>query len=369
MVKERKSIEGAIEALLDVNLGVKNEERILVLGDRSEDVMEPGLAPEVGDLVKRMRRDTSLAIYPSTGRSGVEPPFEAWEAAFGSKTAQHLSEEGILERLIAKTASENDLQLAEEIARNADAVDVVIALAHHSTSHTAFRKLLTRSAGVRYASMPHFHRDMFFGSMDVDWHRLADSTRALARAVEGVDLFEVRADNGSDITVEVSGRKINADDGILTEAGSFGNLPAGEVFLAPVEGTAEGTMVIEWGPTGKLGSPLTVTLKKGRAVSVAGENPVDVKWLEGLLAAHPDNNNIAELGIGTNPGATRLDSILESEKILGTVHIAFGDNHTFGGNIVAPFHLDFVIYNASLTAVWETGGGRRVILSDGRPGW
>jgi leucyl aminopeptidase (aminopeptidase T) len=369
MVKERKSIEIAIGSLLDVNLGVKDDERILVLGDHGEDVMEPDLASEVGDLVKRIRRDTSLAIYPSTGRSGVEPPLEAWEAAFGSKTAQRLSEKGIFERLMTKSASANDLKLAEEIAQNANAVDVVIALAYHSTSHTAFRKLLTQSAGVRYASMPHFHRDMFFGSMDVDWHRLADSTRALARAVEGVDLFEITADNGTDMTMGVSGRRVNVDDGLLTEAGSFGNLPAGEVFLAPVEGTAEGTMVIEWGPTAKLGSPLTVTLKEGRAVSVSGDNTDDVKWLEDLWAAHPDNNNIAELGIGTNPGATRPDSILESEKILGTVHIAFGDNHTFGGNVVAPFHLDFVVYKANLVAVWDRGGGRRVLLAEGKPGW
>jgi len=369
MVENINSIEEAVGNLLSVNLGVSEEETILVLGDYGNDILEPDLASEVGDLVGRVRENTSALIYPSTGRSGVEPPTEAWQAAFGSKTAQILSEQGILERLISKSANENDLRMADEIVRSGEAVDVVIALSHHSTSHTAFRKLLTGSAGVRYGSMPHFHREMFFGSMNVDWQRLAGSTRTLARTIQGVDHFEIKSDNGTDITLGATGRKINADDGILTEAGAFGNLPAGEVFLAPIEGTAEGTMVIEWGPNSKLDTPLTVTLEKGRGVSVKGDSADDVKWFEDLWAAHPDNNNIAELGIGTNPGATRADSILESEKILGTVHIAFGDNHTFGGNVIAPFHLDFVIYKASLTAIWETGGGRRVILADGQPGW
>jgi len=369
MVKERDSIEGAIDNLLEVNLGVTEGEKILVLGDHGEEIPEPGLAPEVGDLVGRIHQGTSVVVYPSTGRSGVEPPEEAWRAAFGSRTVRNLSEKGILERLISKTATEADLKEADEIVRAEEAVDVVIALSHHSTSHTEFRKLLTGSAGVRYGSMPHFHRDMFFGSMDVDWDSLAISTRTLARAMEGVDQFEIKAENGTDITMGATLRRINVDDGILTDVGSSGNLPAGEVFLAPVEGTAEGTMVIEWGPTSRLSSPMTVTLEKGRGVSVSGKNPDEVKWLEKLWAAHPDNNNIAELGIGTNPGATRPDSILESEKILGTVHIAFGDNHTFGGSVVAPFHLDFVIFRASLTAVWDTAGGRRVLLSDGKPGW
>lgn len=369
MVEGRKNLHGAVKSLLEVNLGISGKERVLVLGDRGDDIPEPDLAVAVGEQVTKMHKRTSVVIYPSRGRSGVEPPEEAWRAAFGSQTIQSLKEKGLLDRLISKSATENDVRHAEQMVNRRDSVDVVIALSHHSTSHTAFRKLLTGSAGTRYASMPHFHREMFFGSMDVDWHDLAVSTRTLARTLEGIDFFEIKSGNGTAVTLGAAGRAIHADDGILTGSGSFGNLPAGEVFLAPVEGSAEGTMVLEWGPTEKLSAPLTVVLSKGRGVSVRGENPDEVRWLESLWAAHPDNNNIAELGIGTNPRATRPDSILESEKILGTVHIAFGDNHTFGGNVVAPFHLDFVIYRADLTGVWETGGGRRVLLSDGKPGW
>ncbi|UCF30601.1 MAG: aminopeptidase [bacterium] len=359
----------AVRSLLEDNLGLRRGERLLLLGDHGEDVPEVDLAADVSGILADLHPETTALIYPSTGRSGIEPPKEAWEAAFGPEAVSRFEEGGLLDRLIGKRADGDDLARAEEIAAVSDAVDAVVALAYHSTSHTLFRRLLTVSSGVRYASMPHFHRDMFFGSMRVNWHELALSTRTLARAMEGVDHFEIGSGNGTSLTLSATGRHLKTDDGILTEPGAWGNLPAGEVFLAPLEGTAEGILVLEWGPSAKLSSPLTVEIRAGRAVSVSGENGDTVRWLEGLLAAHPENRNVAELGIGTNPRATRPDSILESEKILGTVHVAFGDNHNFGGKVVAPFHLDFVVYGATLVAVWESGGGRRVILSEGDPGW
>ncbi|NOY86482.1 MAG: aminopeptidase [Deltaproteobacteria bacterium] len=366
---DRCEMERAVRSLIEINLGVREDETLLLLGDRGDDVMDPRLPLDVAECLERIHPASRTVIYPSTGRSGIEPPESVWEAAFGLETVRRFREGGLFKKLLEKNVSEQDIRDAGELVSPSDAVDTVVALAFHSTSHTSFRKMLTLWGKARYASMPHFLRDMFFGSMNVDWRALASSTQTLARALEGVDAFEIRAGNGTDLRLEVSGRPFKADDGDLTKPGSFGNLPAGEVFMAPLEGTTEGTLVIEWGPSSKLAAPLKVNIEEGRAVSVSGGNPDDVKWLEGLFSAHPENNNIAELGIGTNPGATRPDSILESEKILGTVHLAFGDNHTFGGNVVAPFHLDFVVYNATLEGRWELGGGRRVLLTEGKPGW
>jgi leucyl aminopeptidase (aminopeptidase T) len=282
-----------------------------------------------------------------------------------------LSEGGLLDRLREKAATPADTLRAEELVRGGagSCPRAVVNIARYSTTHTAFRKLLTACAGVRYASMPLFTRGMFFGPLAVDAGRLADSTRALKRALEGADTMRALSPNGTDLTFSVAGRPLKADDGDLTAPGAFGNLPAGEVFAAPVEGTGEGTLVIEWGPERRLSRPLSVKVEKGRAVAVSGDDPGEVRWLEGLFASHPHNANLAEIGIGTNPGATRPDNILEAEKILGTVHLAFGDNHTFGGKVAAPFHQDFVVFEASLEAAWETGGGRRLLLDRGRPGW
>jgi leucyl aminopeptidase (aminopeptidase T) len=153
------------------------------------------------------------------------------------------------------------------------------------------------------------------------------------------------------------------DTGMLTKPGSFSNLPAGEVYLAPVEGTAEGMLVLNWAPNRKLASPIKVKVEKGRAREVSGEEPFVAEFI-GNLDRFPDNRNLAELGIGTNDRASRPDNVLESEKILGTIHIAFGDNSSMGGKVSTPFHQDFVFFHPTLTV--EKNGSMLKVISAGR---
>ena len=147
---------------------------------------------------------------------------------------------------------------------------------------------------------------------------------------------------------------------MLTAPGSFGNLPAGEAYFAPLEGKSHGTMVIEWGPTRKLDEPVILTVENGVVVQIAGNDPHRAR-LEGKFAEHANCRNIAELGIGTNDKASRPDNVLEAEKILGTIHIALGDNSGFGGTVSAPFHEDYVFYQPTLTAVMADGSERVII--------
>ena len=66
---------------------------------------------------------------------------------------------------------------------------------------------------------------------------------------------------------------------------------------------------------------------------------------------------MAELGIGTNPNASRPDNVLEAEKIKGTVHIAIGDNSHMGGKVESDLHEDFIQPDAELVL-----DGKQVIL-------
>ena len=59
-----------------------------------------------------------------------------------------------------------------------------------------------------------------------------------------------------------------------------------------------------------------------------------------LEEAGPKARNLAEFGIGTNPNARLIGNVLEDEKVLGTCHIALGDNSTFGGKVRAGIHVD-----------------------------
>ena len=63
--------------------------------------------------------------------------------------------------------------------------------------------------------------------------------------------------------------------------------------------------------------------------------------------------NLAELGIGTHDKALITGEVLEDEKVIGTVHIAFGDNKSMGGTIRVASHLDGVIKDPTVIADGE----------------
>jgi len=369
-------LDEALASLFTTNMGVRKGERIVVFGD----TIRPDETPLPADAERRLRlldvagkagrfaHDTygnaSFVSFPATLASGAEPPEILWRAVLGVDTVNRLIAAGIFSRLLAKTADKDDLQRATDIVMEAkeDVADVVVALSNNSTSHTRFRTL-ANAAGGRFASLPTFDPDMFFTSMRVDWPALAERTGRLATAVNLATEIKVETPNGTLMRFGKRGRTAKGDNGILTQPGSFGNLPAGEVYLAPLEGTSSGVMVLEYAPTRRLSSPLTLFVADGRVVEIQGDEPHRRK-LEQKFAETPDNRNIAELGIGTNDRASRPDNILEAEKILGTIHIALGDNSGFGGTIQTPFHEDYVFYHPTLTTIMADGSDQ-ILLQDG----
>ena len=131
-----------------------------------------------------------------------------------------------------------------------------------------------------------------------------------------------------------------------------------------MEGTANGRLVLEFAPTRQLKSPVALTVKNGFVKEVSGDEEY-AGYLREKLSERIENANIAELGIGTNDMAKRPDNILESEKILGTIHIALGDNSSFGGNVSTQFHQDFVFFMPTVTLIHKDGN-REILMKKGR---
>lgn len=370
-----------INAVRDIytrNLGIKPDERVLVFTDtispeeklsRAERTRRTGLlkiARAAAEIGRERAKEIVYIEYPSLGGHAKEPPVHVWRAAFGKKAVSLLKDEGLLGPILRKTASVVQVEEAMAIAAaNAEgAVDAVIALANYSTTHTTFRKLLTSGAGARYASMPLFDAPMLEGPLSADYKELKKICSAVRRALSGKDGILITTPNGTRISFRRGGRKIHEDTGDLRKPGTTSNLPAGEVYLAPLEGTAEGVLVLEWSTTRKLKAPVKLIIEDGNVVQIEGAEPF-VKELAQKLSAAPGCANIAELGIGTNARAKRPDNILESEKILGTIHIALGDNHTFGGKVSAPFHQDFVFFKPTLIATGKDGS-KKTVMKNGK---
>jgi leucyl aminopeptidase (aminopeptidase T) len=241
--------------------------------------------------------------------------------------------------------SERDSHAAEPpapVAAAMAAADVVLAPTIQSLSHTAARKAASE-AGVRIATLPGVTEEMLARMMSTDLGELGKRGRAVASALTKGSAARITCPNGSDLLLGLEGRTAIPDAGELKRKGAFGNLPCGEGFIAPVEDTAEGTLVIDGSiaGVGLLETPVELTVQGGHLVDATG--PEGGKLMELLTAHGSDGTNVAELGIGTNEEAILTGNILEDEKIFGSAHVAFGASAAIGGTVQAPVHLDCVV--------------------------
>lgn len=222
--------------------------------------------------------------------------------------------------------------------------EVVLLPTRKSLTHTNARRDAS-ALGVRVATFPGITTDVMIRGLSADYSKIAALTLRMKKEFEKTDNVRITAPNGTDISLKIGGRTAIASKGLFHKKGEGGNLPTGETFAAPIEGSANGIFVVDGsmsgiGVVGK--QSIKITVKKGFATTITGG--AKAKKLIKLLDAHGKKaRNIAELGIGANDKAKLNGNLLEDEKVLGTVHLALGNNITMGGNVNVPIHLDGVI--------------------------
>lgn len=235
-----------------------------------------------------------------------------------------------------------------EVAALMSSMDVVLCPTSKSMTHTDAKRN-AQSKGVRVATLPGVTEAMMIRCMNADYHRIAALTNRLGDLMETTSVIRVTAPGGTDITMPVKGRKALRSHGLFREKGKGGNLPTGEAFLAPVEGESKGVVVVDGSMAGIgiVESPIRIVVEQGYATDITGGKEADqlVRLLE--IHGHP-SRNVAEFGIGTNDKATITGVILEDEKVLGTIHVAFGDNVTMGGSVHVQSHLDGLVRSPSV---------------------
>jgi leucyl aminopeptidase (aminopeptidase T) len=195
--------------------------------------------------------------------------------------------------------------------------------------------------------------------MSADMDELRRRGEALAELLTAGSEATISDGNGCQLRIGLGDRRAIPDAGDLTAPGAFGNLPCGEGFIAPIEGTTEGTLVVDGtiSGIGRVSQRAVLTVKGGHLLEATGREGEQL--MEMLTAAGPDGTNVAELGIGTNEKATLTGELLEDEKILGTCHVAFGASAAIGGTVQVPIHLDCVVMRPELAI------DGRVVLRDG----
>jgi leucyl aminopeptidase (aminopeptidase T) len=261
--------------------------------------------------------------------------------------------------------SERESHAAEPpraVAAAMAAADVVLAPTVQSLSHTAARKAASE-AGVRIGTLPGVTEEMLVRLMGGDLDEMRRRGWAVVAALNSGSEARITCPNGSDLRLGLEGRQGIVDAGELTNRGAFGNLPCGEGFIAPVEGTAEGKLVVDGSiaAVGLLDAQVEMTVRGGHLVDASGSEGTE---LMDLLTPHGEGGtNVAELGIGTNEEAILTGNVLEDEKILGTCHVAFGASAAIGGTVQVPVHLDVVVMEPTIEIDGEAilGGGELLI--------
>jgi leucyl aminopeptidase (aminopeptidase T) len=230
--------------------------------------------------------------------------------------------------------------------------DVVLAPTVQSLSHTAARKVASE-AGARIATLPGVTAEMLARVMSADMAELERRSRAVADALDGGAEARITCPNGSDLRLGLEGREAIPDAGKLDRRGAFGNLPCGEGFIAPLEGTSDGTLAID-GSIAAVGipeEPISLRIEQGRLREASGAE--GARLLELLQEHGEEATSVAELGVGTNEKATLTGNVLEDEKILGSCHVAFGASAAIGGTVQVPVHLDCVVMKPDVSVDGE----------------
>jgi aminopeptidase len=169
------------------------------------------------------------------------------------------------------------------------------------------------------------------------WQELGRRQAGLVAYMSRVETIRIEAE-GTDLTLSVAGRTWINSDGRR-------NMPSGEIFSAPLEGSPRGTLRCGF-PVCRGGRKLTdieLRFAAGQVVSArAGEGEA---YLLSMLALDPGARRLGEIGLGLNPGIDRFTgSILYDEKIGGTVHVALGRSYPeTGGTNESALHWDLII--------------------------
>ncbi len=226
--------------------------------------------------------------------------------------------------------------------------DAAMLITTGSFTHTKGRAEATER-GCRIASMPGITAEIAEQTLGADYDEVERTGNLLADKLTECSEIHITTKAGTDLYLSAEGRRGIADTGKLVEKGAFGNLPAGEAMVAPIETKGEGTLVVD----GVIADfkvmdkePLTIRFKDGRIVQTSGP---DAEEFEKFVGQFEDTaRNVCEFGIGTNPKCAIMGNGLVDEKVFGTIHTACGNNLFMGGQQDCDMHYDMIIKNPTV---------------------
>ncbi|MFH1424744.1 MAG: hypothetical protein ABIG20_03620 [archaeon] len=225
-----------------------------------------------------------------------------------------------------------------------------------------------------FASMPMLLHRSFTEPLDLAPMQMRDmKTRAdkLYEILKKSRCMHITTPAGTDYFTTIDVKSVTKDLGEIYKAkNKMGNLPGGEVFFVPFEFSEHnnGTLVVDaMLPRWEAKEPMKFTVCKGRIIRKESDAPKlywdDVKCDDDLV--------IGEIGIGINPKAKVVETMLESEKAFETCHFAVGNNKELQGRIIGGTHRDRLLLKPTITVYRNIKKGMQrkngtVLLENGK---
>ncbi len=301
--------------IYDVCVGLKPGEQVVILTDMYKENIGKVLAAAA----QERSAEVSMIVMTPRQRAGQEPPKPAAEAM------KH--------------------------------ADVVLLPVSFSVTHTYAVKEAVAN-GARLVALTEFTDEMLIsGGLNADFRELKPVCQNIAAAFGAGDKVRLTSPAGTDLTMDIRGRGGNALYCIVGP-GEFSPVPNVEANVSPLEGTANGRIVVNasipYLGIGVIEEPIYVDVENGFITKIEGGRQADV--LRRDLESHNDRNsfNIAELGVGLNPECKLIGIMLEDEGVLGTAHIGIGTSITLGGTVKAPCHYDLLLWDPRIEVDGKT---------------
>jgi len=205
----------------------------------------------------------------------------------------------------------------------------------------------TLESGARMLSMFRISPESFARTVPIDYRRLKREMEKIRKILDRCRTVEITSPAGTQFKVQMAGRPTKLALGSVRRAGEVDHIAAGAIGVAPLEGTAEGRIVVDGTILGfgRAFDPVTLEVRDGKILNVKGAR--NWKGLRQLLQRDRYAPWVCEIGLGVNPKA-RLVGGPEDERVRGSVHVGFGENRFFGGTIASASHMDGTMLKATL---------------------
>ncbi len=251
--------------------------------------------------------------------------------------------------------------------------DLYINLLRGVGGETPFRiKLIhleTRDKKSRLGHCPGVNIDMLSkGALALtsnEHEQMQNFARNLINRLKETTRVEVKSPSGTNLSFKTEDRPFFTDTIIDWKEMKWMNLPTGEVIVAPIEDSLQGTLVCDMaiGGMGPLKKPLKLQIKDGVVTEAYSDDEETLTKVKNSLALDEWAKVVGEFAFGINPKARFIDEFLESEKIVGTTHVAFGNNTDMpGGKNPSSSHMDLLISKPTVKVTNKRGESMTVLI-------